>query len=39
MYRPISDALRINFNTVMAGVRTPREALDEIEHRIKRALR
>jgi len=39
MYRPISDALRINFNTVMAGVRTPDEALNEIEHRIKRALR
>ena len=39
MYRPISDALRINFNTVMAGVRTPDEALNEIEHRIQRALR
>ena len=39
MYRPISDALRINFNSVMAGVRTPEEALNEIEHRIKRALR
>ena len=39
MYRPISDALRLNTNAVMAGARTPEAALDEIEHRIKRALR
>ena len=39
MYRPISDALRINFNSVMAGARTPEQALDEIEHRFRRALR
>jgi multiple sugar transport system substrate-binding protein len=39
MYRPISDALRFNTNAVMAGARTPDQALDEIEHRIKRALR
>ena len=39
MYRPISDALRLNTNAVMAGARKPDAALDEIEHRIKRALR
>ncbi|MBL8514583.1 MAG: ABC transporter substrate-binding protein [Betaproteobacteria bacterium] len=39
MYRPVSDALRLNLNSVMAGARTPRQALDEIEHRIGRALR
>ena len=39
MYRAISDALRINTNTVMAGVKTPQQALDEIEQRIARALR
>ena len=35
----ISDALRINTNTVMAGVKTPKQALDEIEQRVARALR
>lgn len=39
MYRPISDALRLNTNAVMAGARKPDAALNEIEHRIKRALR
>jgi multiple sugar transport system substrate-binding protein len=39
MYRPVSDALRINLNAVMAGAKTPQQALDEVEHRIKRALR
>ena len=39
MYRAISDALRINTNTVMAGVKTPQQALDEIEQRVARALR
>lgn len=39
MYRAISDALRINTNTVMAGVKTPKQALDEIEQRVARALR
>ena len=39
MYRAISDALRINTNTVMAGVKTPQQALDEIEQRMARALR
>ena len=39
MYRAISDALRINTNTVMAGVKTPPQALDEIEQRVARALR
>ena len=39
MYRAISDALRINTNTVMAGVKTPSQALDEIEQRVARALR
>lgn len=39
MYRAISDALRINTNTVMAGVKTPEQALDEIEQRVARALR
>jgi multiple sugar transport system substrate-binding protein len=39
VYRQISDALRINTNTVMAGVKTPAQALDEIEQRIARALR
>lgn len=38
-YKMISDALRINTNTVMAGVKTPNEALSEIELRIGRALR
>ena len=38
-YKMISDALRINTNTVMAGVKTPDEALAEIELRIGRALR
>ncbi len=39
MYRPVSDALRINLNAVLAGARTPDQALNEIEHRIARALR
>jgi multiple sugar transport system substrate-binding protein len=39
MYRAVSDALRINTNTVMAGVKTPAQALDEIEQRVARALR
>ena len=39
VYRAISDALRINTNTVMAGVKTPKQALDEIEQRVARALR
>lgn len=39
VYRAISDALRINTNTVMAGVKTPAQALDEIEQRVARALR
>jgi multiple sugar transport system substrate-binding protein len=39
VYRQVSDALRINTNTVIAGVKTPGEALDEIEQRIARALR
>ena len=39
VYRAISDALRINTNTVMAGVKTPTQALDEIEQRVARALR
>ena len=39
MYRAISDALRINTNTVMAGVKTPQQALDEIEQRVARALK
>lgn len=39
MYRPISDAIRFNINAVLAGARTSTEALDEIEHRVKRALR
>ena len=39
VYRAISDALRINTNTVMAGVKTPGQALDEIEQRVSRALR
>lgn len=39
VYRAISDALRINTNTVMAGIKSPEQALDEIEQRVKRALR
>lgn len=39
VYKQVSDALRINTNTVMAGVKTPKQALDEIEQRIGRALR
>ena len=39
VYRAISDAIRINTNTVMAGVKTPQQALDEIEQRVARALR
>lgn len=39
VYRAISDALRINTNTVIAGVKTPQQALDEIEQRVARALR
>ncbi len=39
VYKQVSDALRINTNTVMAGVKTPAQALDEIETRIGRALR
>jgi multiple sugar transport system substrate-binding protein len=39
VYKAISDALRINTNTVMAGVKTPQQALDEIEQRVARALR
>lgn len=39
VYRQISDALRINTNSVMAGARTPSQALDEIEQRVGRALR
>jgi multiple sugar transport system substrate-binding protein len=39
VYRQISDALRINTNSVMAGARTPAQALDEIEQRVGRALR
>ena len=39
MYRAVSDALRINTNTVMAGVKTPKAALAEIEVRVARALR
>ncbi len=39
VYKQVSDALRINTNTVMAGVKTPAQALDEIEQRIARALR
>jgi multiple sugar transport system substrate-binding protein len=39
MYRAVSDALRINTNTVMAGVKTPKQALDEIEQRVARAVR
>ena len=39
VYKAISDALRINTNTVMAGVKTPAQALDEIEQRVARALR
>jgi len=39
VYKQVSDAIRINTNTVLAGVKTPSEALDEIEQRIARALR
>jgi len=39
VYRAISDALRINTNTVMAGIKSPQQALDEIEQRVARALR
>jgi multiple sugar transport system substrate-binding protein len=39
VYKQVSDALRINTNTVIAGVKTPAQALDEIESRIARALR
>ncbi len=39
VYKAISDALRINTNSVMAGVKTPQQALDEIEQRVARALR
>ena len=39
VYKQVSDAIRINTNTVIAGVRTPAQALDEIEQRIARALR
>ncbi len=39
MYRAVSDALRINTNTVMAGVKTPEAALAEIEIRLARAMR
>jgi multiple sugar transport system substrate-binding protein len=39
MYRPVSDALRFNLNAVMAGAKTPQQALDEVEHRVRRALR
>jgi multiple sugar transport system substrate-binding protein len=39
MYRAVSDALRINTNTVMAGVKTPTDALAEIEQRLFRAMR
>jgi multiple sugar transport system substrate-binding protein len=39
VYKQVSDALRINTNTVIAGVKTPAQALDEIENRIGRAIR
>lgn len=39
MYKAVSDALRINTNTVMAGVKTPSQALTEIEARVARAVR
>lgn len=39
VYKQVSDAIRINTNTVIAGVRTPAQALVEIEQRIARALR
>ena len=39
MYKMVSDALRINTNTVMAGVKKPSEALAEIELRVGRAVR
>ena len=39
VYKQVSDALRINTNVVMAGVKTPAQALDEIEQRIARAVR
>ncbi|MBL8516474.1 MAG: ABC transporter substrate-binding protein [Betaproteobacteria bacterium] len=39
MYRPVSDAIRLNLNAVLAGARSPKQALDEIEHRVGRALR
>lgn len=39
MYKMVSDALRINTNTVMAGVKKPAEALAEIELRVGRAVR
>jgi multiple sugar transport system substrate-binding protein len=39
VYRQVSDAIRVNTNAVMAGARTPAQALDEIEQRLARALR
>lgn len=39
VYKQVSDAIRINTNTVIAGARTPAQALDEIEQRVARALR
>jgi multiple sugar transport system substrate-binding protein len=39
LYKAVSDALRINTNTVLAGVKTPAQALDEIEQRVARAVR
>lgn len=38
-YSEISEAVRVNTNAVMAGVKTPADALSEIDSRVSRSLR
>jgi multiple sugar transport system substrate-binding protein len=38
-YSEVSEAVRVNTNAVMAGVKTPAAAVSEIENRVKRILR
>jgi len=38
-YSEVSEAVRVNTNAVMAGVKTPAAGVAEIENRVKRILR
>lgn len=39
LYSEVSEAVRVNTNAVLAGVKTPAEAVKEIENRVNRVLR